>query len=142
MAKSFDFEIVFPSETNRGYEVQEKILNLLEEYHYTPKDHFSVKLALEEALINAIKHGNGLDPEKQVIVRYSVDEIEARIEIQDEGEGFNLDDVPDPTEDDNLERPSGRGVMLMRAFMTSVTYNETGNLVTMVKARTNAEPED
>ncbi len=59
-----------------------------------------------------------------------------RIEIEDEGEGFDVADIPDPTADENLERPCGRGLMLMRAFMTSITYNERGNRVVLVKDKT------
>ena len=57
------------------------------------------------------------------------------ISIADEGDGFNPDDVPDPTAEDNLEIPSGRGLMLMHSFMDSVAYNDKGNQVTMKKVR-------
>ncbi|WP_437226162.1 ATP-binding protein [Planctomicrobium sp. SH661] len=136
MADSIQFEIVIPSETSRGHEVQERILNLLEERQYGTKDLFGVKLALEEALVNAIKHGNGLDPDKVVRIRCMVNSTMVEIDIEDEGEGFDPGDVPDPTDDDNLEKPSGRGLMLMRAFMTSVEYSGRGNRVTMLKHRT------
>lgn len=136
MADSTHFEVVIPSETSRGHEVQERILALLEERGYTDKDLFGVKLALEEALVNAIKHGNGLDPEKVVRVRCTINAVLAEIDIEDEGEGFDPNDVPDPTDDDNLDKPSGRGLMLMRAFMTRVEYSERGNRVIMAKHRT------
>jgi len=136
MADPVHFEVVIPSETARGYEVQERILAMLEEREFTQKDLFGVKLALEEALVNAIKHGNGLDPEKVVKVRCAVSAEKVEIDIEDEGEGFDPLDVPDPTDDDNLEKPSGRGLMLMRAFMTSIEYNDRGNRVVMAKTRT------
>jgi serine/threonine-protein kinase RsbW len=63
------------------------------------------------------------------------------IEIEDEGEGFDPGDVPDPTADENLERPCGRGIHLMRAFMTSIEYLDRGNRVVLIKSRTVAEEE-
>ena len=57
------------------------------------------------------------------------------IQIRDEGAGFNPEEVPDPTDPDHLEIPSGRGIMLMRAFMTRVEYNDLGNCVVMEKQR-------
>jgi len=94
---------------------------------------FAVKLALEEALINAVKHGNRDDPAKTVTIEYDVDAREVRIAVTDEGEGFRPADVPDPTADENLECPTGRGIMLMRAYMDRVDYNRQGNSVRMVK---------
>ena len=130
-----NFEISFPSDTVKGQEVQERIIAAMEAFSYSDKDVFGMRLALEEALVNAIKHGNGMDPNKEVHVSCQVDETEARISIRDEGEGFDPSDVPDPTDDDNLEKPGGRGIMLMRAFMTEVTYSEGGNEVILVKQR-------
>ena len=90
--------------------------------HFDERDLFSVELALEEALVNAIKHGNQLQPEKKVRVAYSVSSERFDILIEDEGEGFCPDDVPDPTLPENLARPCGRGLLLIRSFMTSVDY--------------------
>lgn len=135
MADSNEFEVEIPSETSRGHEVQERILSLLEEREFPAKDLFGVKLALEEALVNAIKHGNGLDPDKVVRVRCRVDSECVEIDIEDQGDGFDPGDVPDPTDDDNLDKPSGRGLMLMRAFMTSIEYYGRGNRVVMLKNR-------
>jgi len=139
MADPVHFEVAIPSETAQGHEVQERILALLEEREYSDKDLFGVKLALEEALVNAIKHGNGMDPEKVVHVRCTIDSVMVEIDIEDEGPGFDPHDVPDPTDDDNLDKPSGRGLMLMRAFMTRVEYNSRGNRVVMAKQRSTAE---
>ncbi len=141
MADRSEFEIAIPSDTSLGYEVQERILAMLETSGYTDRDVFGVKLSLEEALVNAIKHGNGMDPEKLVKVQCRVDDVEVLITIEDEGEGFNPEDVPDPTDDDNLEKPSGRGLMLMRAFMTGIHYNERGNRVELHKLRTVETPD-
>jgi len=136
-----NFDTSFASDTVKGQQVQERIIAAMEHCQYSDKDVFGMRLALEEALVNAIKHGNGMDPNKQVHVSCQVDEKEARVTIRDEGEGFDPADVPDPTDDDNLEKPGGRGIMLMRAFMTEVSYSEDGNEVLLVKQR-EVETED
>jgi serine/threonine-protein kinase RsbW len=135
MSACSEFELVIPSDTSAGQAVQERIIKLLEEHQYSDRDVFGVRLALEEALVNAIKHGNQMDPAKSVRVFCRVNSGGIRIEIEDQGAGFVLEEVPDPTTDENLERPSGRGIMLMRAFMTSVNFNDRGNCVILEKAR-------
>src|SRR5581483_10090310 len=74
-------------------------------------------LAPKEALINALKHGNGLDPKKKVRFLRRITPEDMQFQIIDEGPGFNPDDVPDPTLVENLERPCGRGLFMMRCFM-------------------------
>ena len=105
-------------------------------HHWVDHDIFSIHLALEEALVNAIKHGNGLDLAKQVRVRCRMSDDLVQIEIADEGEGFDPTRVPDPTDEHHRECPNGRGVMLMRSFMDRVEYNERGNCVLLEKRRT------
>lgn len=134
-------EVTIPSDTVAGQSLQEQIIRQLEEREFGEHDLFGVRLALEEAIVNAIKHGNRLDPAKIVRVLWKIDETRVVIEIEDEGEGFNPIDVPDPTADENLERPCGRGIHLMRAFMTSIDYNQRGNRVVLVKDRTNPDDE-
>lgn len=90
-------------------------------------------VALDEALANAIKHGNKNDVSKTVRVRADISTREARFTISDEGEGFDVAEVPDPRDPANLLKPSGRGVMLIHHIMDDVSYNERGNEVTMVK---------
>jgi serine/threonine-protein kinase RsbW len=94
---------------------------------------FGIQLAIEEAMVNAVEHGNGGDPAKHVTVEYSIDPGLFEIAITDEGPGFKLQDVPDPCSDEGLSRASGRGIALMRAYMDRVEYNDAGNCVRMVK---------
>jgi serine/threonine-protein kinase RsbW len=141
-----EWEEIIPSDTAAGQSVQERIVQLLEELSYDERDVFGVRLAIEEALVNAIKHGNRMDPTKTVRITCQVARDKVRIEIEDQGEGFQPEDVPDPTSDENLERPCGRGIMLMRAFMSSIVYNESGNRVILEKHRSlpgseNGQPE-
>jgi serine/threonine-protein kinase RsbW len=135
-----EFEVRIPSETTAGQAVQERIINRLEALEFPARDVFGVRLSLEEALVNAIKHGNGMDPDKQVRVRCCINEELVHIEIEDEGPGFTPEEVPDPTAEENLERPCGRGIMLMKAFLSKVEYVPPGNLVILEKTReTNGE---
>ena len=129
------FEVFIPSDTEAGQAVQERIVSRLESLEYSMRDVFGVRLALEEALVNAIKHGNGLDPDKTVRVNCLIEDDLLRVEIEDQGPGFNMGDVPDPTAEENLERPCGRGIMLIKSFMTSVEYNTKGNRVVLEKKR-------
>jgi serine/threonine-protein kinase RsbW len=127
--------MVISSNLNEARRLEEKLLQEVARFGYEEADTFAIKLALEEGLVNAIKHGNKYDRKKTVSVVSRIDENEASFTITDEGSGFHLDDVPDPTADENIERPCGRGLMLIRAFMDEVSYNETGNQVRLVKRR-------
>ncbi len=124
-----------PSDTTEGQRLIKKLLEQLERADWAPGDTFGIHLAAEEAMVNAIKHGNKQDPNKSVHVDMRVGKQRVFIRITDEGPGFDPEDVPDPTLDENLEIPSGRGVMLIKAYMTDVQYNEQGNSVCMEKTR-------
>jgi serine/threonine-protein kinase RsbW len=124
-----------PSETGAGRKVLDEVLGQLESQNWIEHDIFSVRLAMEEALVNAIKHGNGLNSKKRVQVDCKMSTCRLRIQITDEGIGFDPNDVPDPTDPENLDVPNGRGLMLMRSFMSRVEYNKRGNCVVMEKER-------
>src|SRR5438552_3938665 len=128
---STDVEIA--SDPAEARKLQEEIERQLKDTLFSEKEVFSIKLALEEALINAIKHGNQFDRNKKVRISYSVHRDRFDIFIRDEGAGFDPADVPDPTAFENLERPCGRGLMLIKHYMTEVEYNQRGNAVTMAK---------
>jgi serine/threonine-protein kinase RsbW len=126
---------VIPSDLEAARQLAEEVLEQVEQRGYAVEVGFAIRLALEEALSNAIKHGNHYDPDKTITVVSRVDEERATITVTDEGEGFDPANVPDPTADENLEKPCGRGIMLMRAYMDEVEYSERGNEVRMVKHR-------
>jgi len=92
---------------------------------------FAVRLAVEEALTNAINHGHAHLPGEPVELAYRVLPGRIEIEIADKGPGFDPADAPDPTLDENLDKPAGRGLMLMNAYMNSVEFNDRGNTVRM-----------
>ena len=135
-------DITIPSDPAAGQQVQDRIVSVMESLEYGAHEVFGMRLALEEGIVNAIKHGNGLDPSKSVQITCEVDAERVVVTIEDEGPGFDPSEVPDPTEDDNLEKPSGRGLMLMRAFMTRIEYHGRGNRVTMEKVRGEEKDDD
>jgi serine/threonine-protein kinase RsbW len=130
--------VVIPSDTAVARQLQEEIERGLYAHRFDEHDIFKIKLALEEALVNAIKHGNQADRSKNVYVAFRITPERFDIHIRDEGPGFDPEDVPDPLAVENLERPCGRGLLLMRHYMTEVTFHGPGNQVTMSKLNANA----
>jgi serine/threonine-protein kinase RsbW len=118
-------------------EVQRLIREEVEHAGFDDDSQFAIKLALEESLINAIKHGNKLDQKKHVHVEWKVTPQVAEIIIEDEGPGFNRDSVPNPTEESNLEKLTGRGLLLIEAYMDNVEYSKGGRRVRLVKTNRN-----
>jgi CheY-like chemotaxis protein len=90
-------------------------------------------VALDEAFVNAVKHGNRNDPSKLVRITAELSSKEARFTIEDEGNGFDIREIPDPRDPENLFKTSGRGVLLIYNIMDEVAYNARGNRLTMVK---------
>lgn len=126
---------VIPTDLTAAGRLAEELLRKAEAQGYPESMRFAIRLALEEALSNAIEHGNKFDPNKSVTVVAEVDDDRAAITIADEGDGFDPATVPDPTVDENLEKPCGRGIMLMRAYMDTVKFNKRGNEVCLVKSK-------
>jgi serine/threonine-protein kinase RsbW len=126
-------ELVIPSDLRSAKQPEEQILREVQERHYDEQSVFAIKLALEEALTNAIRHGNRNDRRSRLTIRYAVRPDRTVISVRDEGQGFEPDSLPDPTADENLEVPNGRGIMLMYAYMTKIRFNDQGNEVWMLK---------
>jgi serine/threonine-protein kinase RsbW len=99
------------------------------------RDYFAILMALEESISNGIRHGNKYDHAKQVLVECKASPERFWLRVTDEGPGFQPKAVPDCTADENLECLGGRGLALMKAYMTHVEYNQRGNCVTMEKTR-------
>ena len=93
----------------------------------------AIRLSLDEALVNAVKHGNRMDDEKKVFLKLTADHRKVTVEIKNEGEGFNADHIPDPT-GSNIKKNHGRGVFLMRKFMDKVEFFDRGRGVLMEKS--------
>lgn len=99
---------------------------------------FGIDLAVREAVTNAVKHGNKLDETKHVIISFTSSLEDFVITVTDQGRGFNPEDVPDPTNPENLLKASGRGIFFMRNFMDEVEWSqmpEGGTTVRLVKQR-------
>ncbi len=135
MGESPMVKLVIPSKLTELPKVQQAIIKPAESLGYGKEEIFAIRLALDEAVTNAIHHGNGNDPKKQVTIEYRVDEQAVMINVTDEGRGFCPDKLPDPTLEDNLATPHGRGVMLIGAYMTEVHFNPCGNCISMVKRK-------
>jgi serine/threonine-protein kinase RsbW len=129
------FNLTIASDPSEVQRIQDHIESQLKHHQFEDKDIFSIRLALEEALVNAIKHGNQLDPSKKVHVHCAFKHDRFEVAIADEGPGFNPEEVPDPLCEENLERPCGRGLFLIRHYMTDVTYHAPGNRISMFKLR-------
>ncbi|HEX2838749.1 MAG TPA: ATP-binding protein [Phycisphaerales bacterium] len=117
-------------------EAQNRVVHFLEQQSYPKASVFALRLAMHEALMNAFKHGHkGLPPTTPVYLTYEVTHDHVDLDVEDQGPGFTPEDVPDPTLEENLERGSGRGLLLIRAYMSRVEYNKQGNKLSMTYAR-------
>jgi serine/threonine-protein kinase RsbW len=127
--------VTVPNDLRCFREPEAQIMADLARCGYDEDTIFAIKLAFEEAITNAVKHGNCNDRTKQVHLRHYVDPGRIVFMVRDEGCGFRPEKVPDPTADENLERPSGRGLMLMQSYMTKVYFSEAGNEVWLLKEK-------
>ncbi|MEL6497206.1 MAG: ATP-binding protein [Planctomycetota bacterium] len=110
----------------------ERFVRAAGEAGYSEASCFAVRLALEEAVINAFRHGHrDLDESVPVQVRYSIGPASIAISIEDAGPGFNPSEVPDPTAPENITKTSGRGLLLIRSYMSEVRHNDRGNRIEM-----------
>ncbi|MDA0302819.1 MAG: ATP-binding protein [Bacteroidetes bacterium] len=99
-----------------------------------------VLIAMTEAVNNAIIHGNRLDENKLVFVEYELRASDLYFKITDQGPGFDFEHVPDPTAPENLEKPNGRGVFLMRQLSDECTFTDEGRVVEMLFRGVFAKP--
>ena len=99
---------------------------------------FAIRISLEEAIVNAIRHGNRLDATKQVYVESHTAPGRCEIIVEDEGPGFDRHCIPDPTREENLCRPSGRGILLIESYMSDVRWERGGRRLWMLKERARA----
>jgi serine/threonine-protein kinase RsbW len=128
-------QVVIQSDLHAARQVEEQILHEAGLVGFTEECSFAIRLALEEAVVNAHKHGNRCDRDKHIMVSYEVTPQRLVIRVRDEGGGFDPQIIPDPTAPDRISLPNGRGIMLMRAYLDDVSYNDTGNEVQLVKER-------
>lgn len=127
-----------PSDFEFSREIQQQVMAEVQRLGFAESAQFAIKLGLEEAIVNAIKHGNQFDPAKRVFVEAEISPQLARITVEDEGVGFERQSVPNPLCDENLDKCSGRGILLIEAYMSDVQWANRGRRIIMT--RTN-EPE-
>ncbi|HEX7997400.1 MAG TPA: ATP-binding protein [Pyrinomonadaceae bacterium] len=129
--EKIDFEL--PSDVTLMNGVLQYLIERLAKLGVIKPERSNLFVALDEAFVNAVKHGNRNDPAKLVRITAELSTKEARFTIEDEGDGFNVQEIPDPRDPENLFKTSGRGVLLIYNIMDEVYYNERGNRLTMVK---------
>lgn len=134
--ENIEFEL--PSAIATMHIVLEYLMKRVEKLGVIKPEESNLFVALDEAFVNAVKHGNKFDAQKLVRITAEVSKAEAKFTIEDEGEGFDVKNIPDPLDPENLFKTSGRGVLFIYNIMDEVAYNERGNRLTMVKKA--AEP--
>lgn len=126
-----DNVLVFPSETENIRIVENLVERVFAEYKINEEFYGNILISLTEAVNNAIVHGNKLDPSKRVHLSYSVAGNSLKFKIEDEGPGFDYLNLPDPTSPENIEKPNGRGVFLMRHLADRCEFLEDGKIVSL-----------
>ncbi|MDR3199532.1 MAG: ATP-binding protein [Planctomycetaceae bacterium] len=132
---SWSKDCSFPSDMKIAHDLIEEVMEQVKLGGWSNKDEFAVNMALEEALVNAIQHGNGSDPAKRVHFSCRLNSQRIYIRIEDEGSGFDPNAIPDPTDPEHLLVTSGRGVFLIKSFVSRVKWNESGNVLEFEKDR-------
>lgn len=129
------FQCELPSTLSAYHEFVQEILEKLEDRGWTKDVLFGIHMALEESISNAIRHGNKEDVQKKVRVHGELDSERFLVEVCDQGEGYDPGKVPDCRSDENLDRPGGRGLALIRAYMDRVEHSDCGCCLNMEKRR-------
>jgi serine/threonine-protein kinase RsbW len=121
--------IQIPSMMENIRMIESFIDNAKERFHLDDDIYGNIMIAVTEAVNNAIKHGNGSDKRKNVFLGLSLNESTIKFTVKDEGTGFKYDELPDPTAPENLEKPGGRGIFLMKHLSDEVSFKEDGRVV-------------
>lgn len=130
-------ELKLPSRLESVEEAASQAESFVKDKGFDDEFASAIDMAVRESVANAVKHGNKLDPEKDVELKLECSDKRVEIQVRDHGPGFRVDEVADPTIPDNLLKECGRGILFMRAFMDTVeweNHSEGGLVVTMTKA--------
>ncbi|MDH3214747.1 MAG: ATP-binding protein [Candidatus Krumholzibacteria bacterium] len=137
------FDFLIPSDLAYALGINYLISLLLKEFSYPLADcRINIPLACDEAITNSILHGNRSDPKKKVSIHIYISSSRFKIKIKDQGGGFDVADVANPTKGQNLMRSSGRGIYLMHSIMDKVKYSDGGRTVELEKTNANTSPEN
>jgi len=124
-----DKRLIFPSKVENISIAERLIDDICEEYKVGEENYGNILIAITEAVNNAISHGNRQDETKDVFLTFRTDKDQLVFIIEDQGPGFDYNNLPDPTAPENIEQPNGRGVFLMKHLADEVEFNETGSVV-------------
>ncbi len=130
-------DLELPSELTLMNSVLEYLLDRVSRLGLVEIEQSNLFVALDEAFVNAVKHGNRNDPDKLLRVTAELSATEAIFTVEDEGDGFDVHEIPDPTDPDNLFKSNGRGVLLIYNIMDEVEYSKSGKHLRMVKRPNN-----
>ena len=122
-------KIQIPSLTENIRIIESFIDNARDQYNFTDDIYGNIMIAVTESVNNAIVHGNKLDKDKNVHLSLDLDDSRIMFTVQDEGRGFNYDELPDPTAPENLEKIGGRGIFLMKNLCDEVKFHDDGKKV-------------
>ena len=126
-----EHQLSFPSIAVKLIIVEVLINDLCEKFEVNEDYYGNILIALTEAVNNAIHHGNKSNPNKEVKIISNTDGSVLKFTIKDDGPGFDFDNLPDPTDPQNIEKPHGRGVFLMRNLADEIEFNDEGATVVM-----------
>ena len=133
-----ELERSLPSEVEAISPCVDQLMLLIRKCNCVPERETEVEIALREALANAVIHGNHENPQKYVHIRCCCKRDEVSVAVKDEGRGFDINKVADPTAPENMGSIHGRGILLMKAFMDDVRFEEGGAVVRMRKSASQA----
>ena len=123
------------------YPLEQRILSVARSLGFTEDDLFCLRLAMDEALVNAIMHGNGGREHKRVYVTVRPCRESVQVSVRDEGKGFDISGLFDPTAEEHVHDTHGRGIFLIRQFMSEVNFNDRGNEIVFTLRRSDPVPE-
>jgi serine/threonine-protein kinase RsbW len=124
-----NIHIEIPSLSENIRMIESFIDNAREKFHFTDDIYGNIMIAITEAVNNAIKHGNQSDSSKNVSLSLSLNETQIMFRVEDEGIGFDYENLPDPTSPENIEKPGGRGIFLMKHLSDEVEFKDGGRIV-------------
>ncbi len=124
-----NIRIEVPALTENIRMIESFIDNAREQFQLDDDIYGNIMIAVTEAVNNAIKHGSNNDTSKNVLLTLTLEESTIKFRIEDQGQGFNYQDLPDPTSPENLEKPGGRGIFLMKHLSDEVDFKDGGRIV-------------
>jgi len=130
-----EYKLVLASDVENVEKVEELTERITKAMRFSEDECDSIAIAVTEAVNNAIIHGNKQDPQKKVYLKILADKNTLRVVVQDEGRGFNPDNLPDPLDPDNLLKESGRGIFILKSLMDDVSFDFSpkGTILTLIK---------